>query len=137
MEFSTPNGTISVIVGPKMMALYDDEGRVLASRLQVPLVLAYALTVHRVQGLDLPKIVYDMSSVFAVGQVYSAFSRVPAWTKVDLIGTVKEGVKLQHPDVLEFMEQQRFIDIWTVKEEVVELEDESDDSGYDEVWFDL
>ncbi len=63
LEFSTPNGNLSVVVGSKVMALYDDEGRVLASGLQVPLVLAYALTVHRVQGLDLPEIVYDMSSV--------------------------------------------------------------------------
>lgn len=48
-----------------------------ARRMQIPLILAYALTIHRVQGLTLDCAVLDLgSSIFTPAQAYVALSRV-------------------------------------------------------------
>lgn len=53
---------------------YND--KVVATRLQYPLKLAYGITIHKSQGMTLDKLVVDCRRVFECGQVYVAMSRV-------------------------------------------------------------
>ena len=53
----------------------DKEPYSLLSRTQIPLLAAWALTVHRSQGMTLDRVIVDLGRAFAEGQVYVALSR--------------------------------------------------------------
>ena len=59
-----------------------------ATRTQFPLTLAWAVTIHKCQGLTLPEIAIDMTPAkgkFKPGEAYVAFSRVRTIDKLHII----------------------------------------------------
>ena len=52
----------------------DHEGKKIGNVTQFPIVLAYASTCHKLQGLELPVVVLHLSKEFAPGLVYVAVS---------------------------------------------------------------
>ena len=76
-----------------------DGTRVLAKIEQVPLRLAWALTVHKSQGMTLDAAVMDLSDAFEYGQGYVALSRVRALAGLHVLGLNDRALEV-HPDVI-------------------------------------
>ncbi len=73
--------------------------RVLAKITQIPLRLAWAITVHKSQGMSLDAAVIDLRSAFEYGQGYVALSRVRSLSGLYLLGFNQRALEV-HPEVL-------------------------------------
>lgn len=78
----------------------EDNGKVLAEIAQVPLRLAWAITVHKSQGMSLDAADIDLSSAFEYGQGYVALSRVRSLKGLLLKGCNDTALRV-HPRILE------------------------------------
>ncbi|GGM25415.1 hypothetical protein GCM10010129_82440 [Streptomyces fumigatiscleroticus] len=67
---------IQYVANRELCTIIDSGGNVTWSRYQVPLILAWALTIHRAQGATLELVDADLKGCFATGQAYVACSRV-------------------------------------------------------------
>ena len=72
-------------------------------RQQFPITSAYAITVHKSQGLTLHNVVTDIgNSIFACGQSYVAMSRVTSLSGLHLIDMDARSIKALDSAVLEY-----------------------------------
>lgn len=73
---------------------------VLASRTQIPLILAWALSIHKAQGQTLQLVKVDVGRVFEKGQAYVALSRATTMAGLQIINFDHKKVvaheKVQH-----------------------------------------
>lgn len=73
-----------------------EDGIVVASVSQVPLRLAYAITIHKSQGMTLESAMIDLARVFEYGQAYVALSRVKTAKNLIVRNVTRESFKV-HP----------------------------------------
>ncbi|MCB9335763.1 MAG: AAA family ATPase [Flavobacteriales bacterium] len=65
-----------VTVEPEDWTIFDDKGKSLANFNQIPLRLAWAITIHKCQGMTLDAAEIDLTKTFEKGQGYVALSRL-------------------------------------------------------------
>lgn len=74
--------------------MFNDHGHEVASATQYPLRLAWAVTVHKSQGLSLDAAIVDLSQAFTPGMGYVALSRVRSLEGLYLVGMNEQALQL-------------------------------------------
>ena len=76
----------------------------LISRTQVPLMAAWAMTIHKAQGMTLERVIVDLKDTFEKGHDYVALSRATGLEglKVENLGLLNKGLNQQ---VREFLKE--------------------------------
>ena len=84
----------TLVVPPETWSVENDEGKVIASFQQVPLRLAWAITIHKSQGMTLDAAEINLSHTFEKGQGYVALSRLKSLQGLRLLGFNDEALAL-------------------------------------------
>lgn len=79
----------------------EEDGKIKASISQIPLRLAWAITIHKSQGMSLDNAEIDLSNTFGYGMGYVALSRVRTLEGISLVGFDKKSI-LVDPKILKF-----------------------------------
>lgn len=109
-----------IVVEPHSWALEED-GKERARVSQLPLRLAWAITIHKSQGMSLDSAEIDLSRAFTPGMGYVALSRVRSLDGVYLKG-INNTALAMHPEIFSFDEQ--------LKEASVELANITPEEAY-------
>lgn len=90
----------------KVKVFEDDEWqeKIVASYTQMPLQLAWAISIHKSQGQSFEKVHIDARKIFAAGQLYVALSRCRSLNGLSLEGEVSARKFWANPKVVEFFE---------------------------------
>lgn len=102
VRFTATDGTHRVILCiPEDWKVELPTGEVQASRKQLPLILAWALSIHKAQGQTLERVKVDLGKVFEKGQAYVALSRAVSKNGLQVLRFEKSKV-MAHPRVIQF-----------------------------------
>lgn len=103
VRFVLSDGTTrDVLVEPETFSVEDEFERPIVSRTQIPLILAWSLSIHKAQGQTLPLVKVDLKHVFEKGQAYVALSRA----------TSRRGLQIEHFDPTKIHAHERVIQFY-------------------------
>lgn len=77
------------------------DGEVQSRRSQLPLILAWAMSIHKSQGQTLQRVKVDLGKVFEKGQIYVALSRATSLEGLQVLRFDPKKV-MAHPDVIQW-----------------------------------
>jgi ATP-dependent DNA helicase PIF1 len=113
-----------------------EDGKKRAEVMQLPLRLAWAITIHKSQGMSLDAAEIDLSKSFTPGMGYVALSRVRSLDGVYLSGMNAMAMRL-HPEIFAFDEQLRAasMELAAIADDAPEVNEEieSEETAVDEV----
>ncbi|KAF7815759.1 ATP-dependent DNA helicase PIF1-like [Senna tora] len=91
---------VTMVVEPELWTLMDGD-EVVAWRKQIPLILSWALSIHKCQGMTLERVHTNLAKAFGCGMVYVALSRVRSLEGLHLSGFSRSKI-LADPKVSQF-----------------------------------
>jgi ATP-dependent DNA helicase PIF1 len=91
--------TIKVV--PMVRSLESKKGEILASRCQVPLKLAWSLTIHKSQGMSIDRLEVKIDDAFEYGMAYVALSRARTLAGLRVVAYNKAKFRI-NPKVKKF-----------------------------------
>lgn len=95
----------TISVNKEEWGIIDEQGKTLARYEQIPLRLAWAITIHKSQGMTLESARIDLSKTFETGQGYVALSRLKEFENLILDGFNDTALQV---DALAFKADRRF-----------------------------
>jgi len=102
VEFDLHNGIKRrVLIIPEVWKVELPSGEVQVSRTQIPLILAWAMSIHKSQGQTLERVKVDLGKVFEKGQAYVALSRATTLEGLQVLNFNANKVQA-HPKVIEW-----------------------------------
>lgn len=102
VQFMATDGTPrTILCVPEEWKVELPNGEVQAKRTQLPLILAWALSIHKAQGQTLERVKVNLGRVFEKGQAYVALSRATTQDGLQVLGFEKAKV-MAHPRVIQF-----------------------------------
>jgi ATP-dependent exoDNAse (exonuclease V) alpha subunit len=75
-----------VVAGKASWKIENEEGKMVAEITQIPLRLAWAITIHKSQGMNLDAAQIDLSKCFIKGMGYVAISRLRSFDGLHVVG---------------------------------------------------
>jgi len=90
-----------VLMIPQEFTVNNADGGMEACRTQIPLILAWALSVHKSQGQTLERVKVDLKNTFEKGQAYVAVSRATTMENLEILNFHASKVTA-HPRVLKW-----------------------------------
>lgn len=116
VRFTTAAGLhINRLVTREKWSFEAPDGEVQAYRRQVPLILAYAISIHKAQGQTLSRVRVDLGKVFEKGQAYVALSRATSREGLQILRFDARKV-MAHPKVAGFYRSLENVDNLVKKE---------------------
>jgi ATP-dependent DNA helicase PIF1 len=102
VRFLIPGGqSRDLLCQPEDWKVELPNGEIQAQRKQLPLILAWALSIHKAQGQTLERVKVDLRKIFEKGQAYVALSRATTQEGLCVLNFSPNAVKA-HPRVAEF-----------------------------------
>ncbi|CAK5279932.1 unnamed protein product [Mycena citricolor] len=92
-----------VFMTPLEFTIHNAEGGMEARRDQIPLILSWAISIHKSQGQTIERVRIDMRNIFEKGQAYVAMSRAVSLDGLQVVNFSSSKV-MAHPRVLEWHE---------------------------------